>query len=149
MPPTSTLGSTPPAVRTHPVSDVVVVFPCVPAITIDRAPHKKCSRIDLGQRAVPDLAVEDLFELGVSARNRVADDDQVEIRGDVRGMVPAQGWNALRGQKIAHRRVDVLIGPAHLAPFVPQHGGGRRHGGAADADEMDSVHVTNRLSTIG
>ena len=35
-PPTSTLGSRPAAVRSQPVSAVVVVFPCVPATTIDR-----------------------------------------------------------------------------------------------------------------
>ena len=36
------------SVSTHPASAVVVVFPCVPAITIDRAPHRKCSRIASG-----------------------------------------------------------------------------------------------------
>src|SRR2546423_1442350 len=45
MPPTSTLGSRPPCANTHPVSDVVVGLPCVPAMTIERAPQRKCSRI--------------------------------------------------------------------------------------------------------
>ena len=48
MPPTSTLGSSPPCVSSHPVSDVVVVLPCVPAMTIERAPHRKWSRTASG-----------------------------------------------------------------------------------------------------
>ena len=36
------------AVNTQPVSAVVVVLPCVPAMTIDRAPHRKCSRTASG-----------------------------------------------------------------------------------------------------
>ncbi len=36
------------AVSSHPVSDVVVVLPCVPAMTIERAPQRKCSRIASG-----------------------------------------------------------------------------------------------------
>ena len=48
MPPMSTLGSAPPCVSSQPVSDVVVVLPCVPAMTIERAPQRKCSRIASG-----------------------------------------------------------------------------------------------------
>ena len=48
MPPTSTLGSRPACTSSHPASAVVVVLPCVPAITIDRAPHRKCSRTASG-----------------------------------------------------------------------------------------------------
>jgi hypothetical protein len=39
MPPISTVGSAPAAVRSHPVIDVVVVLPCVPAMTIESASH--------------------------------------------------------------------------------------------------------------
>ena len=48
MPPTSTLGSRPPAVSSQPVSAVVVVLPCVPAITIERALQRNSSRIASG-----------------------------------------------------------------------------------------------------
>ena len=37
----------------------------------------------LGQRAVADLAVEHFLELRVAARDRIADDDEIEIGGDV------------------------------------------------------------------
>ena len=87
MPPTSTLGSTPPWVSSQPASDVVVVLPCVPAITIERAPHRKCSRIASGSEQYRIFRFEHLFELDVAARDRVADDHQVEIGGDVLGVV--------------------------------------------------------------
>ena len=38
----------PPAVSSHPVSAVVVVLPCVPAMTIERAFQRKCSRMASG-----------------------------------------------------------------------------------------------------
>ena len=37
----STLGSAPPCASSQPVSDVVVVLPWVPAMTIERAPQRK------------------------------------------------------------------------------------------------------------
>ena len=74
-----------------------MVFPWVPATTIERAP-------------VADLAVEDLFELGIAARDRVADDHQIQIRGDVLRLVAGQDPDPFGGEEIAHRRIDVLIG---------------------------------------
>jgi hypothetical protein len=41
MPPMNTLGSAPPWVNSHPVNDVVVVLPWVPAITTERAAQRK------------------------------------------------------------------------------------------------------------
>src|SRR5688572_16060485 len=48
MPPTRMVGSSFPWVSSHPVRDVVVVFPWVPATTTDRAPHRNCSRMISG-----------------------------------------------------------------------------------------------------
>ena len=41
-------GPGPPCASSHPASAVVVVLPCVPATTIDRAPHRNCSRTASG-----------------------------------------------------------------------------------------------------
>ena len=49
----------------------------------------------LGKGAVPDLAIEDLLELEVATRDGVADDDEVDIRGDVFGAVALQRGDAL------------------------------------------------------
>ena len=55
----------------------------------------------LGQRAVADLAIEHLLELGVAARDGVADDDEVEVGGDVLGAVAveASGCPRARGSR--------------------------------------------------
>ena len=45
---TSTVGSSLPCVNSQPVSDVVVVLPCVPATTTDSAPQRNWSRIISG-----------------------------------------------------------------------------------------------------
>src|SRR5687767_15576594 len=49
------LGSRPPCTRSHPVNEVVVVFPCVPAITIERELHRKCSRTASGSEQYRSL----------------------------------------------------------------------------------------------
>ena len=112
MPPTSTLGSAPPWVSSQPVSAVVVVLPCVPAMTIDSRAPEEVVADRFGQRAVADLAVEHLLELGVAARDGVADDHQVEVVGDVLRGVAVEHRDALGGQEVAHRRIDVLVRPA-------------------------------------
>jgi hypothetical protein len=48
MPPTSTLGSRPADVSSQPTMEVVVVLPCVPATTMDRAAHRNWSRTSSG-----------------------------------------------------------------------------------------------------
>ena len=80
MPPMKTLGSAPPWASTQPVSDVVVVLPCVPAMTIDRDAPQEMVAHRFGQRAVADLAVQHFLELGVAARDRVADHHHVDVR---------------------------------------------------------------------
>ena len=94
----------------------------------------------LGQRAVADLAIEHFLELRVAARDGVADDDQIEVRRDVLGGVAVERRDALAAQEVAHRRIDVLIGPAHVEAPALQHRGQRRHGRAADADQMNPLH---------
>src|SRR2546428_11490 len=54
------------------------------------------------QRAVQNLTIQHFFELGISARDRVADDDQIEIAGDVLGIVADQNGDTLGGEEIAH-----------------------------------------------
>ena len=53
----------------------------------------------LGQRAVADLPVEHFLELGVAARDGVADDHQVDVGGDVRGVVALERGDALLRRK--------------------------------------------------
>ena len=85
MPPTSTVGSSLPCVSSHPVSDVVVVLPCVPAMTIGARAPEEVVADGFGQRAVANLALEHRLELGVAARDGVADHDEIDVRRDVLG----------------------------------------------------------------
>ena len=68
----------------------------------------------LGQRAVADLPIEHLLELGIAARDGVADDDQVEVGRDVlRACSPASVRDPLlpRGSRSsADRRPDPIRG---------------------------------------
>src|SRR5207253_161781 len=48
------------------------------------APEKLLAN-DLRQRAVPDLPFEHFFEFRIPSRDRVTNDDEVEIGGDVVG----------------------------------------------------------------
>ena len=139
MPPTSTLGSTPPCVSSQPVSDGRRRL-AVRAGDDDRprAPQKVLAD-RFGQRAVPDLPIEHFLELGIAARDRVADDDQVEIGGDVLRPIAGERRNAFGREKVAHRRIDVLIRSADVEALPLQHRGERRHRRAADADEVDRL----------
>ena len=91
----------------------------------------------LGQRAVADLPIEDLLELHVPARDRIADDDELEIAGDVLRRVAGQRRDPLGREKVAHRRVDVLIGALDVEPLALQHRRERRHRRAADPDQVN------------
>ena len=68
----------------------------------------------LGQRAVADLPIQHFLELGVAARDGIADDDEIEVGGDVLGAVALESRDALLQQEVAHRRVDVLVGSANV-----------------------------------
>ncbi|HEY6001087.1 MAG TPA: hypothetical protein VI078_17520, partial [bacterium] len=94
-----------------------------------RGPEKMIAH-GFGQRAVPDLPVEDFFELHVAARDRIADDDEVEVARNVRGVVSLERGDALLDEKVAHGRIDVLIRPAHVVALALQQRGQRGHRGA-------------------
>ena len=99
------------------------------------------------QRAVADLPLEHRLELRVAARDGIADDHQVDVVGDVLGGVAGGDGNALTGEKVAHRRIDVLVGAAHVVPAPLQQRRQRRHRRAADADEMNPLFTSTGASS--
>ena len=114
MPPTSTLGSAPPCVSSQPGQRRRRRL-AVRAGDDDRARGPEEMIADgFGQRAVADLPIEHFLELRVAARDGVADDDEVEVGGDVLGAIALQERDALLHEEVAHRRIDVLIGAAHV-----------------------------------
>ena len=103
----------------------------------DRArPPQELLANGLGQRAVVDLPVEHFLEFRVAARDRVADDDEVEVGGNLLGTIAAEDRDAFRREEVAHGRIDVGVGAADIEPFSLEHGRQRGHGRTADADEM-------------
>ncbi len=116
-------------------------FPMCPGDDDGACAPEKVIAHGFRQRAVADLAVQHLLELGVPARDGVADDDQVDVRGDVFCRVPAQRDNPLRLQEVTHRRVDVLVGAPDVVPTALEEGGQGAHRGAADANEVNACHV--------
>ena len=63
------------------------------------------------------------------------------VGGDVLGAVALQRRDPLLLQEVAHRRVDVLVGSAHVVAAALEQGGERGHGGPADANQVDSRHL--------
>ena len=49
--------------------------------------------------------------------------------------------DGFRPEKIAHGRVDLLIGARDLVAQVREHAGQSPHGGAAHGDQMDTPHL--------
>src|SRR5262245_60290020 len=104
-----------------------------------RAPQEVIAH-RLGQRTVPDLAVEDLLELRIAARNRVADDHEIQVGRDVLRPVALECRDLLLRQEIAHRGIDVLVRSAHVVAAALQQRRERGHSGTADADQVDAFH---------
>ena len=56
------------------------------------------------------------------------------------------------GKEVAHRRIDMFVGSAHVVAAVFQHRGERGHRGTGDADEMNARHywtAASRMRTTG
>jgi hypothetical protein len=101
-----------------------------------RAPEKVIAD-GFGQRAVGDLSIQDFLELRITAGDGVADDDEVEVAGDVLGAVAAPCFDAFGEQEIAHRRIDVLVRALNVAAFPLEHRRQGRGGGTADTDHVN------------
>src|SRR4029450_2580602 len=79
--------------------------------------------------------------LRVTTRDRVADDHEIDVAGDVLRAIADERGDPFGREKVAHRRVDVLIGSLDVDALVPQHRGERRHRRAADANHVH-LHET-------
>jgi len=90
----------------------------------------------LGQREIEPLRVERRLEFRVAAFDRVADDEDGILRGQVLRLETGLDGNALFGKKSRHRRVDALIRAGDGVAFVAQHRRDRAHGGSADTQKV-------------
>ena len=81
----------------------------------------------LGQREVKALGLERRLQLRVAALDRVADDEDHVLRGQVLRLVAGLDRDALFLEEGRHRRVDVLVGAGDGVALVAQHRGHRAH----------------------
>src|SRR5919109_1060822 len=98
-----------------------------------------------GQRDVSNFSIEDGFEFGIATRDGIADNHEVDVVGDVICAEAFERRDALGGEKLAHRRIHVLVRPAHIEPAMFEQGGECAHCRPADPDEVDGFR--HRYST--
>src|SRR5208337_3207706 len=115
---------------------VVVVLPWVPATTRGERPARNSSRSSAAKE-VKGMRSSRTRSISGLPRERVADDDEVGRGREVRFRVRLEDRNAERAKQIAHRRISGLVGAGDAMALELQQAGKRRHGRAADADEMD------------
>jgi hypothetical protein len=109
-----------------------------------RTPEKVVAN-GLWQRAIAGFSFQHCFELGVAPRNRIPHYDDVDVRCDVLCRVAAERSDSLFDQKIAHRRIYVLVGTLNVMSAALQQRRQCGHRGATDADQMDLPGVTQRV----
>ena len=93
--------------------------------------------------------VEDALNFGIAARERVADDDEVGNRIEIRFAVWLADGNAERAKQIAHGRIGGLVGACDAVALELQQAGERGHGCAADTDEVNVARRCGHLFTAG
>ena len=91
----------------------------------------------LRERTERDALIENLLQFDVAARDGVANDDQIGTRLQILGIEGLCHRNAEFMQEIGHRWIGGGIGPAYTEAALLQHSGERRHGRAANADQVN------------
>ena len=95
----------------------------------------------LGHGAVVEPHAVQFSDFRVVPDNGIADDDQVRGVGDVILAESVHNPDAFALQKMAHGRIDFLIGAGDFVAKILQHAGKRPHTGAAHGNQMDRAHV--------
>ncbi len=90
---------------------------------------------------VRQACVQQVFDRRVATRHRIADDDEIRRRcrigaAEVLGRIAGLQGNAERGELVAHRRVDVLVGSLDRVAEFARERGDATHERAADAQNM-------------
>ena len=114
-----------------------MVLPCVPATTSESRPSEKLLAQQGGHRGEGNALVENAFHLGIAARERVADDNQIGRGIEIGFGVGLENGNAERAKQIAHGRIGSLVRAGDAMALQLQKSGERGHGGAADSAQMN------------
>ena len=105
----------------------MVVLPWVPAATSD-------------VWSIGDLQPGKFNGFRIVPGDDIADDDQIRPGCEVVRGVTFENIDSHGDQKVAHGRIDILIGTGDLKAAGFQHAGQGAHAGAADPHQVDMAH---------
>ena len=105
----------------------------------DLAPAQHVLGEPLRARHVRHAAVQQPLDERLAARHDVADDDDVGLQVELRGIVAVDQLDALGRKLRAHRRVDVGVGAGHAMPRGARERREAAHEGSAYAEDVQ-VH---------
>ena len=101
----------------------------------------------LRPRRIGAAGVQQRFDDGFAARQRIADDDALDAGID-RRLVALDELDAEARELRAHRRVDVLIGARDVVAGFFRDGRDAAHERAADAEDMDAHQPTGGEKSV-
>ena len=99
-----------------------------------------------GSRGVVQAVIEHIFDGGITARQRIADDDLVAVGGQVFGVVALTERNAEVFELRGHRRIHRLIAAFHRVPKLPRQRGDAAHESTGDTQNMKLQDSITRRS---
>src|SRR5882724_1013333 len=88
-------------------------------------------------RTIRNFAFESFFELWISASDDVSDDNEIGRWSEMRGFERWKIGNAQTIEKRGCGRINSRVRAGDIETGFAQHSGERRHGRAADADDVD------------
>jgi hypothetical protein len=72
--------------------------------------------------------------IGIAARQRIADDDEIGLCGiQMFGAIARIQMHAERGELVAHRRIDVRVATGDAVPELARQRGDAAHEGSTDS----------------
>jgi len=115
---------------------VVVVLPCVPAMTSDSSRQELLVQQG-GHRGKGNALVQHALHLRVAPRQSVANHHQVRLRFEIRFGVRLQNRNAQLAEQVAHGRIGRLVRPRDAVPLQLQKPRQRSHRRPANPAQMN------------
>lgn len=103
---------------------------------------------ELRERAEIETLIEDMFKLDVASGDRITDYDEIGPRVEILRIERLRDGDAEVAQEIGHGRISGGVGAGDVKSALFQHSGERRHGGTADADQMDVLWSRHTLKII-
>src|ERR1051325_4212631 len=99
-------------------------------------PANKILADHFGHRSIAKLGVERVLNFRITARSRIADDDEVGRGLKMRGVKAVISFDAQALKLLRHRRVKSFVRTGHAVALCLEHPGERSHRRAANSDQV-------------